>query len=71
MAAHPHPDMADLRKIYRSFDFGQLLSLHMLETRLLARDKPIEVNDLLNPATATVTRSELASPPARCWATNS
>ena len=56
------PDMADLRKIYRSFDFGQLLSLHMLETRLLARDKPIEVNDLLNPATATVTRSELASP---------
>jgi len=56
------PDMGDLRKIYRSFDFGQLLSLHMLETRLLARDKPIEVVDLLNPATAAATRAEFVSP---------
>jgi alkaline phosphatase D len=32
-------------KIYRSFDFGNLVSLHMLETRLLARDKQL---DMLN-----------------------
>jgi alkaline phosphatase D len=56
------PDRTDLRKIYRSFDFGQLLSLHMLETRLLAREKAIEVSDLLNPATATATMAAFASP---------
>ncbi|QEP44610.1 alkaline phosphatase [Ectothiorhodospiraceae bacterium BW-2] len=28
----------DLAQAYRSFDFGDLLSLHVLETRLLARD---------------------------------
>jgi len=34
----------------------------MLETRLLARDKPIEVVDLLNPATAAATRAAFVSP---------
>ncbi len=28
------PDTANLLKIYRSFDFGRLLSLHMLDTRM-------------------------------------
>ena len=56
------PDLGNLRKIYRSFDFGQLLSLHMLETRLLAREKAIEVNDLLNPTTAAATMAAFASP---------
>jgi alkaline phosphatase D len=56
------PDMGNLRKIYRSFDFGQLLSLHMLETRLLAREKAIDVNDLLNPATAAATTAAFVSP---------
>ncbi|OYU42636.1 MAG: alkaline phosphatase, partial [Burkholderiales bacterium PBB4] len=56
------PDLSNLRKIYRSFDFGQLLSLHMLETRLLARDKAIEVTDLLNPATAAATTAAFTSP---------
>lgn len=56
------PDRSDLRKIYRSFDFGQLLSLHMLETRLLAREKAIEVTDLLNPATAAAAMAAFASP---------
>lgn len=56
------PEMTNLRKIYRSFDFGQLLSLHMLETRLLAREKAIEVNDLLNPATASANIALLSSP---------
>jgi alkaline phosphatase D len=31
----------DPLKIYRSFEFGTLASLHMLETRLLGRDAPI------------------------------
>ncbi|MEI8170855.1 MAG: alkaline phosphatase D family protein [Rhodoferax sp.] len=31
------PDTANLLKIYRSFDFGNLLSLHMLDTRIEGR----------------------------------
>ncbi|MFY7907687.1 MAG: alkaline phosphatase D family protein, partial [Burkholderiaceae bacterium] len=55
------PDTADLRKIYRSFDFGGLVALHMLETRLIGRDKPIEFEELLNPATAAQATAALAS----------
>ncbi len=33
----------DNRKIYRSFNFGSLVSLHMLDTRLIGRDKPIDI----------------------------
>ncbi len=56
------PDATDLRKIYRSFDFGGLTALHMLDTRLLGRDKQVEFTDLLNPATAAVAMAALASP---------
>ncbi|HSV83296.1 MAG TPA: alkaline phosphatase D family protein [Ramlibacter sp.] len=31
---------ADPLKIYRSFDFGNLVSLHMLDTRVIGRDAP-------------------------------
>lgn len=31
-----------INKIYRSFDFGQLLSLYMLDTRIIGRDKPLD-----------------------------
>jgi len=31
---------ADPLRIYRSFDFGNLLSLHMLDTRVIGRDAP-------------------------------
>lgn len=55
------PDMTDLRKIHRSFDFGNLLSLHMLETRLLGRDKGIELPDLVNPATQAAALASLSS----------
>ena len=34
----------DNAKIYRSFDFGNLVSLHMLDTRLIGRDKPIDIS---------------------------
>jgi alkaline phosphatase D len=32
------PDSSNLLKIYRSFDFGNLLSLHMLDTRIIGRE---------------------------------
>lgn len=33
------PDATNLLKIYRRFDFGKLLSLHMLDTRIEGRDR--------------------------------
>jgi alkaline phosphatase D len=53
---------ADRGRIYRSFDFGDLVSLHMLDTRLLGRDRQIGFGDLLNPATAVAAQATLASP---------
>ncbi len=35
----PDPDQPE--KIYRSFDFGKLLSLHMLDTRIIGRDQQV------------------------------
>lgn len=35
----PEPDRPD--RIYRSFDFGGVLSLHMLDTRLIGRDQQL------------------------------
>ena len=32
-------------RIYRSFEFGNILSLHMLDTRVIARDKQLSYND--------------------------
>lgn len=55
------PDPKDLLKIYRSFDFGGLAAMHMLETRLIGRDKQITFTDLLNPATAGAAMATLAS----------
>ncbi len=53
---------ADQAKIYRSFDFGGLLSLHMLDTRSIGRDLQINVTDLVNPATQAATAAVFASP---------
>ncbi|HCD13396.1 alkaline phosphatase D family protein [Shewanella sp.] len=38
-------------EIYRSFSFGDLLDLHMLDTRVLARDKQLEYGNYLDSAT--------------------
>ncbi|WP_295760627.1 alkaline phosphatase D family protein [Undibacterium sp.] len=35
------PDATKNDRIYRSFDFGNLVSLHMLDTRLIGRDKQL------------------------------
>jgi alkaline phosphatase D len=37
---------SDKSKIYRSFNFGNLVSLHMLDTRLIGRDEQIDIADL-------------------------
>lgn len=55
------PDVTNLMKIYRSFDFGGLAALHMLDTRVIGRDKQIEFAELLNPATAATAQATLAS----------
>jgi len=52
---------SDQSIIYRSFDFGSVLSLHMLDTRLIGRDKQVAFADLLNPTTAMAAQSTLAS----------
>lgn len=50
------PDPSNLLRIYRSFDFGNLLSLHMLDTRIIGReqqpDRMLDANgrDVPNPA---------------------
>jgi alkaline phosphatase D len=43
----PTREQADPLKIYRSFDFGNLLALHMLDTRLIGRDAPINRDQFL------------------------
>lgn len=53
---------SDRGQIYRSFSFGNLLTLHMLDTRMLGRDQQISVTALLNPATAAAAQATFASP---------
>lgn len=37
-------------KIYRSFQFGNIVSLYMMDTRVIARDKQLEYSDYLDAA---------------------
>lgn len=53
---------SDLKQIYRSFDFGGLAALHMLETRLVGREAQVTFAELLNPATAPEALARIASP---------
>ena len=41
-------------EIYRSFDFGNLLSLHMLDTRVIGRDKQLSYNDYRDSVTKQI-----------------
>jgi alkaline phosphatase D len=47
----------DTSIIYRSFDFGNLLSLHMLDTRLIGREKQQTVAQLADPAQLKIWQS--------------
>ncbi|HZX26449.1 MAG TPA: alkaline phosphatase D family protein [Telluria sp.] len=39
------PDPLEPLRIYRSFDFGRILSLHMLDTRVIGRDVQVDSDD--------------------------
>tara|TARA_R110002110_G_scaffold61225_5_gene172073 strand:+ start:8725 stop:10410 length:1686 start_codon:yes stop_codon:yes gene_type:complete len=53
-------------QIYRSFDFGDLLSLHMLDTRIIGRDRQLEYRDYVDSATGAMDqdrfRADLGNP---------
>lgn len=44
-------DPSNPLRIYRSFDFGELMSLHMLDTRHIGRDKPLDYADYIDAKT--------------------
>jgi alkaline phosphatase D len=44
------PDAAAPERLYRSFDFGTLLSLHMLDARVIARDEQLSLASYLDAA---------------------
>lgn len=48
---------SDKAIIYRSFDFGNLLALHMLDTRLIGREKQQALAQLLDPVQAAIWQS--------------
>ena len=52
---------ADKDKIYRSFDFGKLVSLHMLDTRLIGRDEQIDIAALAGLQGAEARNTALAA----------
>ena len=73
------PDTANLLKIYRSFDFGNLMSLHMLDTRIEGRvqqydnfgDKDGGVTRYLTAmATGTDASRTMISSTQQSWLTN-
>lgn len=56
------PDPANPLRIYRSFDFGTLASMHMLDTRLVGRDKQVTLSQYLAGEAAAPTRQLLGQP---------
>lgn len=54
-------DTSNPLKAYRSFDFGSLLSLHMLDTRLGGRDKPLDYVNYIDPVTGAFDASTFAA----------
>ncbi|EGF30301.1 Alkaline phosphatase [Oxalobacteraceae bacterium IMCC9480] len=70
------PDAGNLLKIYRSFDFGNLLSLHMLDTRIIGRehqpDRTVDASgsDVADPAFlpyAFNTKKQLLGTTQQAW----
>ncbi|MDO4231839.1 MAG: alkaline phosphatase D family protein [Lautropia sp.] len=56
------PDPANPLKIYRRFDFGNLLTLCMLETRVVGREEQIDLSELQGAASAVLTMARLLNP---------
>jgi len=55
------PDPANPLQIYRSFDFGNLASLHMLDTRLVGRDQQVTLDQYLSGLADGATRQLLGT----------
>ncbi|MGK6307695.1 alkaline phosphatase D family protein [Variovorax sp. DT-64] len=55
------PDPANPLKIYRSFDFGTLASLHMLDTRIIGRDIQVDLDAYLAGAADSPSRQLLGA----------
>lgn len=56
---------SDRAKIWRSFDFGGLVSLHMLDTRISGRDRQVDqlaLAGLAGPQTQAIAYTEFTSP---------
>jgi alkaline phosphatase D len=60
------PDPANPLQIYRSFDIGTLASLHMLDTRLIGRDKQLTLDQYLAGEAAAPNR-QLMGPTQTAW----
>jgi alkaline phosphatase D len=58
------PDARRPERIFRSFDFGDLVSLHMLDTRLIGRDQPLVIESYIGAAGFDATRfaADMANP---------
>jgi alkaline phosphatase D len=56
------PDPANPLRIYRSFDIGTLASMHMLDTRLIGRDKQVTLSQYLAGEASAPTRQLLGQP---------
>ena len=56
------PDPANPLRIYRSFDFGTLASMHMLDTRLIGRDKQVTLSQYLAGEASAATRQLMGQP---------
>ncbi|SDH74996.1 alkaline phosphatase [Variovorax sp. OV700] len=56
------PDPANPLRIYRSFDIGTLASMHMLDTRLIGRDKQVTLSQYLAGEASASTRQLLGQP---------
>ena len=53
------PDPGNPQKIYRSFDFGTLASLHMLDTRIIGREQQVTLDSYLAGGAANPSRQLL------------
>lgn len=56
------PDPANPLRIYRSFDFGTLASMHMLDTRLIGRDNQVTLSQYLAGEASAPTRQLMGQP---------
>lgn len=63
----PIRPITNKRKIYRNFHFGQLLSLHMLETRLFAREQNMGMMDILNVDAIKASTKKLLGDEQKAW----